>query len=268
MRALHTRIRHLVAARAGAAVAVCGLVGGACLADSPAAASVDPTSVDRTPARLTEIVAPARLPSMGAAKWAAPTLAATSAGASELPLAGVAAEAGSHRAPDHAGFYAVHLLPRLERRFADLGMRDPRAVLALHGPSVSNAYEDFTREAERRAERATQRALQDYILETSGLETRAELWFDRRGRKSAAGVESGADADGRRLGIRVGVSHLLPKVDLDYPVGQASTVRLQVRLHGELGVEYETGRRLRSRVYAGYREDHDGRYDLEWRLRF
>jgi hypothetical protein len=147
-------------------------------------------------------------------------------------------------------FYNQHLMPRMNRSFETYGgvwlTRD--APGAVHQDVV---YDVWSRAAEKQAERATRRALADYVLEETSL-SRA---FSRLTRSSRV-FGSPELTEGRRRAGTVrwdaGISHGLPKVDMLYSVGARgqAEVKFSLAAFGRFRVDFRPGQLTRTRLRA------------------
>ena len=156
-------------------------------------------------------------------------------------------------------FYRGYLLPRLSSILGDLR---PAHAGMLPGEelTVDGAYTDLAFLTRHCFERATRKAFRSYLLDSTGLEDRAQQYRDGRNRTDASGDTSG-------VRLRVGACHAVPKLDIRCRLGEHTGVRITLRTVGAVGVEFDRSRNTWTRLYAGYDHRH-GRYDLALRVGF
>ena len=169
--------------------------------------------------------------------------------------------------PKGSTFFHGMLLPRLNRQLDEMA---PYRGVPQAQPQLDDfvLFDELTEAVGRRAEKATRRAVKEYLLESTPL-GRGVLRLKSGGRRDMAGgipaapkTRSGRDA----LSFGLSVSHNLPEVQARYDILRG-TLRVGVRADGSVGVSLEHEKLARTRLWVGYdAEDHG--YDLQYRIRF
>lgn len=159
-------------------------------------------------------------------------------------------------------FLRGHLMPRFERQFGQLGQY--RWTAQENQASPENALREQVTEAARRGfERATQRAIEDYLIEETALRFLVRS-LDRRSHQPA----SEGSRQGRPAAVRwgVGLSGGLPELELRTRFG-STQVRFELAADGELGIGYRSPRSGRADVFARF-EPSESRYSLNTRFSY
>ncbi len=132
---------------------------------------------------------------------------------------------------DSSTFYRSHFLPELQQEFAKIG---PVALTSVANQAISMhvLYDEYTRQAQRRMERATQDSLKNYLLETTTLGKLNEVFSSKRG-------PGNQRPEGREVSFGLGISGGVPQVEMRYKLFSAS-LRISVGVHGEAKVEIRT----------------------------
>ncbi len=139
------------------------------------------------------------------------------------------------------GFYKGRLIPRMQNQFQGMGSWKP---MQLHGGSVLEdpRYDQMTQAAERGVQRATQRALEDFLLQDTVIghaadvvEAKLKSLFSGGSGKSAAGSLRAPRRTGWEFGF--GISSALPELEIEQ---RLSNARLQfgISAGGVATVEY------------------------------
>jgi hypothetical protein len=169
--------------------------------------------------------------------------------------------------PKGSTFFHGMLLPRLNRSLDE--MAPYRGV-----PHAQSQLDDFvlfdelTNAVGRRAEKATRRAVKEYLLETTPL-GRGLIRLKSGGRRDiAGGIPAARPTSSRRDALSFGltVSHNLPEVQARYDI-MRGTLRVGVRADGSVGFSLDHEKLARTRLWFGY-DAEDGAYDLQCRVRF
>ncbi|HKQ60471.1 MAG TPA: hypothetical protein VJS92_04250 [Candidatus Polarisedimenticolaceae bacterium] len=156
------------------------------------------------------------------------------------------------------GFYRTHLLPRLNDQ-----LRQTSPVNLA--PERRELLEDeillpmLTDEAHRRAQRATVRAVRNFLLEETSL-SNVVSGLRARGTANVAGPP------GRRMAFDVGFSHGMPKLQMRAPLA-SGRLSMSVGLRGTFSMDFRTSALAETRVMASYSRPDDS-YSLTWRIGF
>ena len=148
-------------------------------------------------------------------------------------------------APRQRSFYTGYLLPGLEKQLSRVGVL---YTSVLDRPDMGHYqnHDELAAISERMFERGASRALRSYLSELTGLETMVLNLAGRRGM-----LPDGTDPSRFNLGI--GLSSALPRVELDYRIGDAGNIRLSLCADGAVDLNFgRYGRRAATRFYAGY----------------
>ena len=156
-----------------------------------------------------------------------------------------------------ANFFEGHFLPELQHEFAKIG---PVALTGVANQPISKhvMYDDYTRQARRRMERATQDSLQEYLIETTALGKLAEVFSSKSG--------PGGRVGGRDVSVGLGISSGLPQVELRYKLFTGS-LRVSVGLRGETKVDFKTRQMGEMRLVTRY-DPRRNEYGLACRIGF
>ena len=141
--------------------------------------------------------------------------------------------------PASVRFYDTHLMPELRKRFRGMGsvyQNLPGFGAELEQHTMHAAVTDSAR---RTLERATTRALKEFVLEWTQIERRLlSIPLSKKLSSAVSGVGAGSKP-GRRsysdLGFSVGISSLRPQFGLRYRLGQTTT-EFEIDGHGSVDV--------------------------------
>ena len=168
-------------------------------------------------------------------------------------------------------FYDTHLMPELRDQFRGMGsvyQNMPGAGTDLERFTMHAAVTDSAR---RTLERATTRALKEFVLEWTQIERRLlSLPLSKKlssavpGRGS--GSKSGRNSYGGDLGFSVGVSSLRPQFGLRYRLGETTT-EFEIDGHGSVDVGFSRSSIVYTRIAVQY-DARDDWYGLYYRARF
>jgi hypothetical protein len=174
----------------------------------------------------------------------------------------------STRAPRR--FYDTHLMPELRDQFRGMGsvyQNMPGAGTDLERFTMHSAVTDSAR---RTLERATTRALKEFVLEWTQIERKLlSIPLSKKlssavpsmGNGSKAGRSSYSD-----LGFSVGVSSLMPQFGLKYRLGETTT-EFEIDGHGSVDVGFSRSSIVYTRIAVQY-DAKDESYGLYYRARF
>jgi len=166
-------------------------------------------------------------------------------------------------------FYDTHLIPELQDRF--MGMSRVYQNMPYAGRELERftMHTDVTDSARRGLERATTRALRDFVLEWSQIEEKLlSIPLSKKVSSSLAGVSPGrpkvrSDQD---LDFSVGISSMMPQVGLRYRLRETVT-RFEVDGHGSVDLEFSRLANVYTRIAVQYDAEEAG-YGLYYRARF
>jgi len=151
-------------------------------------------------------------------------------------------------------FYKAYLLPKLEQRLGQVGVLHTSQLDGqdLHAFST---HDGLVREAERQFEKGASRALRSYLSELCGLDVRVDNFADRN--RIGRGRDDVNDSRARKLHFGLGISHALPRVDVQYDLGSSSDLRLTLAASGKIDLHYgryrgANGVGSRTRIFAAY----------------
>lgn len=177
--------------------------------------------------------------------------------------------------PDRSGrapvrFYDTHLMPELRERFRGMGS------VYQNMPGFGSDLERFTMHeavtdsARRTFERATTRALKEFVLEWTQIERRLlSIPLSKKLTSAVSGAGTGSKS-GRRshsdLGLSVGISSMMPQVGLRYRLGE-NTTEFEIDGHGSLDVGFSRSADVYTRIAVQYDAEDDW-YGLYYRARF
>jgi hypothetical protein len=156
-------------------------------------------------------------------------------------------------------FYHGHLVPRVARQLGSINekKRYSKPVGELQDPA---RVVRMGRSARRKLERATRTAVEDYLLETTTLDSRLVFFNERL---PSVERQTSVSSTGR-LRFRVGFEQIRPKLELRYKVNR-SIVKLNFGTGGSVRLDFTRKGMKRTRVNA----DWDGdRYRLSCRFGF
>jgi hypothetical protein len=142
------------------------------------------------------------------------------------------------------------------------------SISAFQGASLLDDRADhvmsreLSREVRRGLESTTRRALKDYLLQTTSVDQRLELWADRK--RGGGGAVAGAPRS-RRVDFDAGFDGFAPEVEMRYAVPYGS-FRMSVDAGGEVSLRYRVHEDSRAELGAGV--DGDGAYNLGLRISF
>jgi len=167
-------------------------------------------------------------------------------------------------------FYDTHLMPELREQFRGMGdvyQNLPGAGAELEQFTLHAAVTDSAR---RTLERATTRALKEFVLEWTQIERRL-LSIPLSRKVSSAVSDMGGSSKPRRrsysdLGFSVGVSSLRPQVGLRYRLGETTT-EFEIDGHGSVDVGFSRSSVVYTRIAVQY-DAQDDWYGLYYRARF
>jgi len=153
-------------------------------------------------------------------------------------------------------FLDTYLTPRLEQQ---MNVVAPAHPVLDHSTDMIDyvLYDELSATAERRARRGVKRAFQDYMIETTSLNSLIGSIKGKSGKTSAGGEV---------FGVGLGASHWLPEVELRYRKLNHS-LRFRVGLHGSAGLTFQHQQMTRTRVFLGW-DARDDALDLNIRLGF
>jgi hypothetical protein len=153
-------------------------------------------------------------------------------------------------------FVEDYLTPRLSRQMDVIAPAHP--VLLASDEMVDYIfYDELSNSAERRARRGVRRAVGDYFIETTSLQS---LIGSVKSKSDKASTTKGA------FDLGFGASHWLPEVELRYNKPHHS-VRFRVGLHGSAGITFQHEKMTRTRLNFGWDADDDA-VDLSLRFGF
>jgi len=126
-------------------------------------------------------------------------------------------------------------------------------------------HDEMTREVRRGVERATRRAVKDFLIHVTEVDRLVER-LRRRG-KALVDPAGGPGGPGRARNVRfdVGFHRLMPEVQMRYGVGHGD-LRFSVDAEGSVSVQYRDVRMTRGSVVVGF--DGDDTYRLNWNVGF
>lgn len=155
-------------------------------------------------------------------------------------------------------FYQGHFLPELDHELSKIG---PLALTNAGAQPISKhvLYDDYTRQARRRMERATQDAVQEYLLETTSLGKLEEIFSS----KSGPGTSR---RSGGSFSVGMGISSGVPQVEMRYKMF-TSTVRVSIGAKGEAKIDFKTRQMGQTHLVTRF-DPGSGEYGLSYRLGF
>jgi len=169
-------------------------------------------------------------------------------------------------------FYDTHLMPELRNQFRGMGsvyQNLPGVGVELERDTMHAAVTDSAR---RTLERATTRALKEFVLEWTDIERRLlSMPLSKKLSSAVSEMGKGTGAEsGRRshrdLGFSVGVSSLMPQVGLRYRHGETTT-EFEIDGHGSVDVGFSRSSVVYTRIAIQY-DAEDAWYGLYYRARF
>lgn len=158
-------------------------------------------------------------------------------------------------------FYDGYLLPRMNSIIGDLSPAHDTRIIGLNDgyDGATAALQGLTHHG---FQRAAKKAFRSYVLTSSGLEKRADVYREAHPLETV-GWES---CDGA-VELKLGAAHALPRLDFNYRVGDSSQVLFSLRGTGEVRMEYDRTGSSRTWVYAGYDFRHR-QFDTRLRVAF
>ncbi len=168
-------------------------------------------------------------------------------------------------------FYDTHLMPELRDQFRGMGsvyQNLPGSGVELENFTMHSAVTDSAR---RTLERATTRALKEFVLEWTHIERRLlSIPLSRKLSSAVSDMGSGSKP-GRRpysdLGFSVGVSSLMPQVGLRYRHGETTT-EFEIDGHGSVDLGFSRSSVVYYTRIAVQYDAQDEWYGLYYRARF
>jgi hypothetical protein len=139
----------------------------------------------------------------------------------------------------------------------------PHEALLGQGAELAQypLFDRLSENARQRVETGTRKALEDFLLEATSLDSLLDR-LGSRAQNSPFGARE--RASGFKLGV--GVSHCAPSVELSQRFG-SKAFRASLGLLGVVRLEYRQGRQSRAWIYAGY-DARDGDFGIGGRFRF
>jgi hypothetical protein len=125
-------------------------------------------------------------------------------------------------------------------------------------------YEELSLAVERDVRRETRRAVRDFLLEVTAVDQLVDNFLSR----SIGSIGGGgkATSGGRRaLDFSVGVSHLLPEIEMQYDLGGRKSFKLGVDGRGSVGMRYRDPRLGGNEVGFGF--DGDDTFYVNWGIK-
>lgn len=157
------------------------------------------------------------------------------------------AATGSRLAP----FARKNILPRVSMQLEALSaFRDAEPDRDIREQMM---FDEMSRDVRHSVERATKRAVKDFLMEV----TEVDRLVERLRRRGKAMVDPAGDGipgrpgGGKKVRFDVGFHRLMPNVQMRYGVGPG-TFRVNVDAEGAFGVQYQDYRVTHASIAAGF----------------